>query len=160
MGVVVTLIADNYFGYCKKEVKSQISYACNLLGGCEEEHAGGAIAFPSYDHGEDFVLNTRYVSEKHTLGSALESLGDRAEAHADGYAVDRNYGNIIYLPADAKIDQRTLSKGSKEGSKVKGVGPVFQAFARTSCNSLADFAHEVFGKIREWTSLAVAPNIA
>lgn len=31
-GVVVTLIADNYFGYCKKEVKTQISYAANLMG--------------------------------------------------------------------------------------------------------------------------------
>ncbi len=45
-GVIVTLIADNYFGYCKKEVKTQISYACNLHGLSEEEHAGGAIAFP------------------------------------------------------------------------------------------------------------------
>ena len=25
-GVIVTLIADNYYGYCKKEVKTQISY--------------------------------------------------------------------------------------------------------------------------------------
>ena len=40
-GVIVTLIADNYFGYCKKEVKTQISFATNLLGQCEEEHAGG-----------------------------------------------------------------------------------------------------------------------
>jgi hypothetical protein len=30
-GVMVTLIADNYYGYCKKEVKTQISYAANLL---------------------------------------------------------------------------------------------------------------------------------
>jgi hypothetical protein len=29
-GVIVTLIADNYYGYCKKEVKSQISFAANL----------------------------------------------------------------------------------------------------------------------------------
>jgi len=32
-GVIVTLIADNYFGYSKKEIKSQISYAANLFGG-------------------------------------------------------------------------------------------------------------------------------
>lgn len=32
-GVVVTLIADNYFGYSKKEVKTQLSYATNLYGG-------------------------------------------------------------------------------------------------------------------------------
>ena len=53
-GVIVTLIADNYFGYCKKEVKTQISYSANLYGFCEEEHAGGALVFPSYDLGEDF----------------------------------------------------------------------------------------------------------
>ena len=29
-GTMVTLIADNYFGYCKKEVKTQISFSCNL----------------------------------------------------------------------------------------------------------------------------------
>jgi hypothetical protein len=57
-GVVVTIIADNYFGYCKKEVKTQISYSANLFGLCEEEHAGGALAFPSYDLGERFHLDT------------------------------------------------------------------------------------------------------
>ena len=55
-GVMVTLIADNYFGYCKKDVKTQISFSANLLGGAEEEHAGGAVAYPSYDLGEDLVL--------------------------------------------------------------------------------------------------------
>lgn len=40
-GVVVALIADNYYGYCKKEVKTQISYVANLMGNAEEEHAGG-----------------------------------------------------------------------------------------------------------------------
>ena len=34
-GIVVTIIADNYYGYCKKEVKTQISYATNLFGICE-----------------------------------------------------------------------------------------------------------------------------
>ena len=31
-GVVVTIIADNYFGYCKKETKTQLGYASNLYG--------------------------------------------------------------------------------------------------------------------------------
>ena len=53
-GVIVTLIADNYFGYCKKEVKTQISFAANLYGNCEEEHAGGALVFPAFDLGEEF----------------------------------------------------------------------------------------------------------
>ena len=46
--MIVTLIADNYYGYCKKEVKTQISYAANLMGNVEEEHAGGALAFASF----------------------------------------------------------------------------------------------------------------
>lgn len=104
-GVIVTLIADNYFGYCKKEVKSQISYACNLLGGCEEEHAGGVIAFPSYDHGEDFALNTRFIAEEHTFSQALSNLGARAVLQHNGHAVDKAYPNIIYLPEDATMDQ-------------------------------------------------------
>ena len=53
-GVIVTIIADNYFGYSKKEVKSQISYSANLLGGCEEEHSGGAVAFPCHNLGDVF----------------------------------------------------------------------------------------------------------
>src|SRR5258706_12428969 len=56
-GVIVTLIADNYYGYCKKEVKTQISYAANLFGLCEEEHAGGAIAFATYALGQDYYGN-------------------------------------------------------------------------------------------------------
>ena len=35
-GVVVTIIADNYFGYCKKETKTQLGYAANLYGLAEE----------------------------------------------------------------------------------------------------------------------------
>ncbi|MDI1319631.1 MAG: hypothetical protein PSW75_05475, partial [bacterium] len=65
-GVVLTLISDNYFGYCKKEVKTQISFAANLLGRAEEEHAGGAIVFPSYDLGEDFQLNSNLPDVDHT----------------------------------------------------------------------------------------------
>ncbi len=39
---------DNYFGYCKKgSENSDQSYAANLFGSVEEEHAGGAIAFAS-----------------------------------------------------------------------------------------------------------------
>ena len=106
-GIIVTLIADNYFGYCKKEVKSQISYATNLLGNCEEEHAGGAVAFPSYDHGEDFALNARIAGGEHTFGTAMELLGDSVDLQPEGYAVDRAHPDIIFLPEDASIDQET-----------------------------------------------------
>ena len=59
-GVMVTIIADNYYGYCKKEVKTQISFAANLFGGCEEEHAGGALTFPAYVLGQQFMRGERF----------------------------------------------------------------------------------------------------
>ncbi len=54
-GVMVTILADNYYGYCKKEVKTQISFSANLFGLAEEEHAGGALAFATVSLGDDFL---------------------------------------------------------------------------------------------------------
>jgi hypothetical protein len=105
-GVMVTLISDNYFGYCKKEVKAQISFAANLLGQCEEEHAGGAIVFPSYDLGEDFQLSQHLAIVDHTFAEALGQLGDRAELQPGGWARDRQYPDICYVPQDAAFDLR------------------------------------------------------
>ena len=72
-GVIVTLIADNYFGYSKKEIKSQISYSANLFGGCEEEHSGGALAFPRAILGEIYLphgadSNERYLFRQSFAG--------------------------------------------------------------------------------------------
>lgn len=106
-GVVVTLISDNYFGYCKKEIKTQISYAANLLGRAEEEHAGGAIVFPSYDHGEDFQLGSNLPDVNHTFAEALALLGDRAEAQPGGWARDTVFPTVHYVPAVARFNLRT-----------------------------------------------------
>ncbi|MEN9632659.1 MAG: hypothetical protein RL077_1063 [Verrucomicrobiota bacterium] len=100
-GTIVTLISDNYFGYCKKEVKSQISFAANLGGQCEEEHAGGAVVFPSYDLGEDFQLSKHLAIVDHTFAAALTQLGGRAEPQPSGCARDRLYPDIYYVPQDA-----------------------------------------------------------
>ncbi|TVR49282.1 MAG: hypothetical protein EA425_12690 [Puniceicoccaceae bacterium] len=117
-GVVVTLIADNYFGYCKKEVKTQLSYAANLMGNAEEEHAGGALVFPAYDLGEDFSLSTYVPTVDHTFAEMLECNADRLEVQPGGYAVDKTYPDIIYVPEDVRItlhDQK-VAWGSGEGS--------------------------------------------
>ncbi|MBC8008567.1 MAG: hypothetical protein H7067_00545, partial [Burkholderiales bacterium] len=105
-GVVVTVISDNYFGYCKKEVKTQISFAANLLGLAEEEHAGGALAFPSYDLGEDFQLSAFMPVVDHAFADALALLGERADPQPGGWAKDREYSNIHYVPADSRFDLR------------------------------------------------------
>ncbi len=104
-GVVVTLIADNYFGYCKKEVKTQIGFAANLMGLAEEEHAGGALAFPQYDLGEDFELRHFYEDLDHRFADVAENYGDRMELQPQGYAIDKRFSDIFYVPADARISQ-------------------------------------------------------
>lgn len=106
-GTVVTVISDNYFGYCKKEVKTQISFAANLLGRAEEEHAGGAIVFPSYDLGEDFQLSTYVPVVDHTFAETIAFLGDTAEAQPGGWARDRVYPDVCYVPHSASFDLRT-----------------------------------------------------
>jgi hypothetical protein len=104
-GVFVTLIADNYFGYCKKDVKTQISYAANLFGFCEEEHAGGALVFPSYDLGEDFqVSENGRGGTGHTFEEAIASLDGRAHLTPEGYAVDREWPDIFYIPENARMN--------------------------------------------------------
>lgn len=105
-GVIVTLIADNYFGYCKKEVKSQLSYASNLMGLCEEEHAGGAIAFPSFDLGEDFEQSRFETEYTYRFGDVAEQYGEMMSLQPEGYGIDNEYEDIVYLPEDARIDLR------------------------------------------------------
>jgi len=102
-GVIISVIADNYFGYSKKEVKAQISYSANLFGLAEEEHAGGALLFPSYNLGTLFVPDTNLMARGHSLKGVLETLGDRVSYKDEGYAVDLAFPQVIYLPEDASI---------------------------------------------------------
>jgi hypothetical protein len=100
-GVIVTIIADNYYGYCKKEVKTQISYAANLFGLCEEEHAGGAIAFPAYVLGQEFYAGRTVLTKQVVYEDAMQHLGDRVALQPERYAVDRRYPEIFYVPENA-----------------------------------------------------------
>jgi phosphoenolpyruvate carboxykinase (diphosphate) len=102
-GVIITLLADNYFGYCKKEVKTQISYAANLYGNCEEEHAGGALLFPSYDLGEKFQLKEYNPKVSHTFDEVIKNYGYLIDLQEKGYGIDKNWSDIIYLPDNVEI---------------------------------------------------------
>ncbi len=108
-GVIVTLIADNYFGYCKKEVKTQLSYASNLYGMVEEEHAGGAMTFPSFDLGEDFRLSFLNKEVDHSIDEIIERHGSRIDVQPEGYAIDKNFSDIVYVPETSYFELRTQS---------------------------------------------------
>ncbi len=103
-GVIVTVIADNYYGYCKKEVKTQISYAANLYGLCEEEHAGGALVFAAYDLGEEFSGDVHVKSLGHSFTEVASLYGAMMDVLPEGYGVDKRYPDIIYVPEDARFD--------------------------------------------------------
>jgi len=118
-GVIVTLLADNYFGYSKKEIKSQISYAANLFGGCEEEHSGGALAFPSFNLGEIYAPDSRLPDRGHSLAEVLALLGDQVEIHPEGHASDKRYKNIHFVPEDARFDVNTLRVNWGEDRGIK-----------------------------------------
>ena len=121
-GVIVTLIADNYYGYCKKEVKTQISYAANLYGLCEEEHAGGALVFPSYDLGEEFSGDLHVKPMGHSFKDVSAVFRDMIDLKPEGYAVDRKYPDIIYVQEDARFDlhnQKVSWPGGKTERAIK-----------------------------------------
>lgn len=103
-GVIVTLIADNYFGYCKKEVKTQITYAANLYGLAEEEHAGGALAFCRRNHGEEYGIGSPTRQSGYDFDNVVMQFGDVMDVLPEGYGVDKNYAKLIYVPQDLRMD--------------------------------------------------------
>lgn len=109
-GVAITLIADNYFGYSKKEIKTQISYSANLFGLAEEEHAGGAIAFPRKNLGTEFDGNL-FSSKLRKQGldfydfeDIKKYYGKIMQIKSANYGIDKKNKNIIYIPENAKIN--------------------------------------------------------
>ena len=107
-GVIVTLIADNYYGYCKKEVKTQLSYAANLGGQVEEEHAGGAMAFASFNLGDEFSADSRRYNNR-TFADVARDFASLMHVQPEGYAVDATHSNVIYVSENARFtvsDQR------------------------------------------------------
>ncbi len=120
-GVIVTVIADNYFGYCKKEVKTQISYAANLFGLAEEEHSGGAVAYASYVLGREFDGSEAVARSSYTFADVVSLMGNRIEVKPEGYALDSRYpSSIVYVPEDTRFSVKNLQVAwTKNGVKKK-----------------------------------------
>jgi hypothetical protein len=107
-GVIVSIIADSYHGYSKKEIKTHISYSANLYGQCEEEHSGGTLAFPSYDLGDEFQL-THIETSPHTFKAVLANYPHSLLLQSEGYAIDRHYEDILYVPEEALFTLQPLA---------------------------------------------------
>ena len=123
-GVIVTLIADNYFGYCKKEVKTQLSYAANLYGNVEEEHAGGALAFPSYNLGDEFQAISQRLNGRTFADVARDYDGKWVDLKPEGYGVDKVRPDLVYVPEDAFFsipNHRITWKGGSPDGKERSI---------------------------------------
>ncbi len=119
-GVIVTLIADNYFGYCKKEVKTQISYAANLYGNVEEEHAGGAMAFTSYAFGDQFVSDSRRGNGR-VFADVLKDYRSLMHVQPEGYGVDKVWPDLIYIPEESTASVAAQSVNWKSDGQDRAI---------------------------------------
>ena len=121
-GIIVTILADNYYGYCKKEVKTQLSYATNLYGLTEEEHAGGALAIRRRNHGEEYGVDhkTRINKDKYNFAEIAKIYGDIMDIQPEGYGIDKKHPEVIYIPTDIRMNLSaqtitwTNAKGKQE----------------------------------------------
>ena len=101
-GVILTIVADNYFGYCKKEVKTQISYSANLFGLAEEEHSGGASAYISHNEGQEYATP---VCDQ-TVSDVVMANPDHFEMLSDGQARVLDIDDVVLVPGGTKFSLR------------------------------------------------------
>jgi hypothetical protein len=157
-GVVVTLIADNYYGYSKKEIKTQISYSANLFGLAEEEHAGGAIAYARRVMGDTVTGSDykKYYGLDHTIEDVKTLIADRIEVKPENYAVDKNYPNIVYIPESSYINTNTNSiTWEYKGKEQKLTLSPFKTYIHPSGNKLRLEKHK---SINLWRIIETYPE--
>lgn len=153
-GVMVTVIADNYFGYCKKEVKTQLSYSANLLGCAEEEHAGGALVFPAYNLGYEF--HDKYTPDDYTMADVIARDPERFDLRPEGYAVDRQHPHTVLVPGGANFSMRDQTiTWTQDGTPV-------QIHLHSGNTYVTPSGYRVFAKHRErdetsWHLIGVSP---
>ena len=76
----------------------------NLYGLAEEEHAGGALAFPRHNHGEEFGVDSHTRDPKYSFEEVADSYGEIMDIQPEGYAIDSLHPEVIYVPQDLRMD--------------------------------------------------------
>ncbi len=154
-GVIVTVIADNYFGYCKKEVKTQIGYSANLFGCVEEEHAGGAVAYPRYNLGQEYT--DTHTPEGLTLEHVVERNPGRFERREDGSAVAIDDPTVVLVPAGAHYSMRsqTITWTGPDGQEASI--PLLVGNTYVAPNGYRVHAKHREGDATQWHLVGTAP---
>lgn len=154
-GVIVTIIADNYFGYCKKEVKTQIGYSANLFGCVEEEHAGGAIAFPRYRLGREY--RDTYTPADRTVAQAIERNPGRFELQPEGHALDLEDETVVLVPGGAFYSMDTQTISWEQGGASHMI-PLRVGTTYVTPSGYRIHGQKALGNSNLWHLIGTAPN--
>jgi phosphoenolpyruvate carboxykinase (diphosphate) len=155
-GVIVTLIADNYFGYCKKEVKTQISYSANLFGNAEEEHAGGALVLPSYDLGQEW---TEFLcGDRYTLSEVL-ARDPHLQPQPEGHALVPDVPHVVLVPAGATYSMPDMTVSWPDGDSPAGSIPLRAHTAYLSPNGYRVELVRLVNERTEWTLFGTSAEL-
>ncbi|WP_167146935.1 hypothetical protein [Actinomyces sp. ZJ308] len=154
-GVIVTVIADNYFGYCKKEVKTQIGYSANLFGCVEEEHAGGAVAYPRYNLGQEYT--DIHTPEGLTLEHVVERNPGRFEVREDGSAVVVEDPTVVLVPAGAHYSMRNQTITWRRPDGQEASIPLLVSNTYVAPNGYRVHAKHREGDATQWHLVGTAP---
>ena len=154
-GVIVTVVADNYFGYCKKEVKTQIGYSANLFGCVEEEHAGGAVAYPRYNLGQEYT--DIHTPEGLTLEHVVERNPSRFEVREDGSAVVVEDPTVVLVPAGAHYSMRNQTITWTRPDNQEASIPLLAGNTYVAPNGYRVHAKHREGDATQWHLVGTAP---
>lgn len=154
-GVIVTVIADNYFGYCKKEVKTQISYSANLFGEVEEEHAGGARVYPRYNLGQHFTDKSSDPS--YTLAEVVWRDPQRFVPQPEGYVLDLEDERNILVPAGATYSLWTNSVSWDREGKTQSI-PLRNETIYVSPDGYQVYLAQLENDASQWTLIGTSPR--
>ncbi len=154
-GVIVTVIADNYFGYCKKEVKAQISYSANLFGEVEEEHAGGARVYPRYNLGQHFT--DKESDPSYTLAEVVWRDPQRFVAQPEGYVLDVEDERNVLVPAGSKYSLWTNSVSWERDGKTQSI-PLRNKKVYVSPDGYQVHLAQLENDASQWTLIGTSPR--
>ncbi len=155
-GVIVTIIADNYYGYCKKEVKTHISYSANLFGNAEEEHSGGARVYPSYDCGQEYLDHS--AGADYTLDEVLARDPERFVLQPEGHALDRQQPNVVLVPANSHYSLRTRTVTWPKPDGAHGSIPLLADRVYVGPNGVQVRMSRLNADRRKWTLVDTIPR--
>ena len=156
-GVMVTLIADNYFGYCKKEVKTQISFSANLFGSAEEEHAGGALVFPSYSLGTEYTDTS--ANGEFKLADVLARDPGRFVVQPEGHALDATEPHIVLVPEYSTYSLRNQTVSWKKAGGEQVSIKMLAGKSYMGPNGYSIQMEQQPNPLRQWSLVGTSPNV-